>query len=535
MWRRGAAHGEPPTHGRTYHSDYAPPPIPLTPHTQPVRVPNLIHGKLVPSAATTWLPVHDPATGALVAETPQTTPAELEQAVASASSAVAEWREVPVQVRARVFFKLAALIREHTERIAASITREQGKTLGDARGDIFRGLEVVEHACSMPSLQLGDHAGNVATGVDTFTLRQPLGVTAGIAPFNFPAMIPLWMFPMAAATGNSHILKPSERTPTAGLELALLALEAGLPPGVVNVVHGGVPTVNFLCTTPAVRAVSFVGSNKAGEAIFDLATRHGKRVQANLGAKNHGVVLPDADKEATLNALVSAGFGAAGQRCMALSVVVLVGSAREWLPELVARVRALKLGPGSAADTDVGPMVSRGARDRALDILSRAVKGGAVVELDGRSPVMPSALSGGNWLGPTILRVDAGDVGNAGWVEEIFGPVLTVVCVDSLDQAISTVNASPYGNGTAIFTASGAAARKFTHEVDVGQVGVNVPIPVPLPFFSFTGSRASVRGDPAHFYGKHAVNFLTTTKTVTTSWKYKAPAGTMSMSMPQLG
>ena len=313
------------------------------------RVPNLIGGKLVESAATEWTPITDPATNRIIGHVPQSTRSEMDAALASSEAAFKVWRDVPVQSRARIILKFAESIRQNLERVATIITKEQGKTMADSRGDVFRGLEVVEHAAAFPSLMLGETAPALAANVDTFTLRQPLGVTAGICPFNFPAMIPLWMFPLANAAGCSMIVKPTERAPGAAMLLAELAHGAGIPPGVVNVIHGGVDAVNFLCDAPPVRAISFVGGNKAGEHIFDRGTRNGKRVQANLGAKNHAVVLPDADKETTLNALAGAAFGAAGQRCMALSVVILVGAAQAWVPELVAKAKTFKVGEANAA------------------------------------------------------------------------------------------------------------------------------------------------------------------------------------------
>ena len=499
------------------------------------RVKNLIDGHLRESKTDKWYPVHDPATNEVVGLTPESTPAELRQASDSCAVAFRSWREVPVQTRARVNLKLQALIREHanTEALAVAITREQGKTLADARGDVFRGLEVVEHACAMGTLMMGETLENLSASVDSYSIRQPLGVVGCITPFNFPAMIPLWMFPMATGAGNAVLLKPSERDPGAAMMLAQLALEAGLPPGVLNVVHGARDAVNFLCDDPHVKAISFVGSNATGHHIHERASRNGKRVQANLGAKNHGVVLPDADKESVLNTLVGAAFGAAGQRCMALSVAVFVGESRKWVPELAELAGKLRVGPGNAAATDIGPMISVQALQRARDVIGKSVAQGARVVLDGRAPVAPSGCERGNFLGATIL--DNCGPGVAAYDDEVFGPVLACVAVDTLEEAIALINACPYGNGTAIFTQNGAAARKFVHEIDVGQVGVNVPIPVPLPMFSFTGSRGSIRGDPSHFYGKAGVAFYTQLKTVTTNWRYKQESVGLSTSMPVMG
>lgn len=476
--------------------------------------------------------MHDPATGRVVSRTPQSTPAELEAAAASSAAAFRTWREVSPSNRARVMLKLQALIRERTEEVAAAITAEQGKTLADARGDVFRGLEVVEHAASAPSLLMGETLNNLAAGVDTYSVRVPLGVAAGVCPFNFPAMIPLWMFPLATVAGNTFLLKPSERDPGAAMALARLALEAGLPPGVLNVVHGSHAAVNFLCDAPAVRAITFVGGDAAGHHIHARGSANGKRVLANLGAKNHGVVLPDADKESALNALAGATFGAAGQRCMALPVAVFVGDAARWIPELKPRAAALRLGPGTAADTDVGPMISPAAVARAERIIGESVAGGARLLLDGRRPRPPPGCERGNWLAPTLI--EGATTASPCYREEIFGPVLTVLTAPTLDAAIELINANPYGNGAALFTGSGAAARKFVHECDAGQIGVNVPIPVPLPAFSFTGNKASIRGGASNFYGKSGLHFYTELKTVTTSWKYNEAAGAvkLSTSMP---
>lgn len=454
-------------------------------------------------------------------------------AAENAAEAFKSWREVPVQQRVRVNLKFQQLIRDNMDALAASITQEQGKTLADAKGDVFRGLEVVEHSCSMGTLMMGETLENLAANVDTYTIRQPLGVCAGITPFNFPAMIPLWMFPMANATGNTYLLKPSERDPGAAMMLAKLYMDAGLPAGVTNVIHGAHSAVNFICDAPEIKAISFVGSNRAGEYIHDRGSKNGKRVQANLGAKNHGVILPDSDKETALNALVGAANGAAGQRCMALSVAVFVGESRKWIPELVEKARKLKVGPGTAADTDVGPMISPEAKKRAVEIITQSIAQGAQCLLDGRKVTPPPGCEKGNWIGPTILSGCTTEM--ACYKDEIFGPCMTILTADTLEDAIKILNSNPYGNGCAIFTKDGAAARKFVHEVDVGQVGVNVPIPVPLPMFSFTGSRASIRGDPSNFYGKTGVQFFTQTKTVTSNWRYNEESVKLTTSMPMLG
>ncbi|MDG3749991.1 CoA-acylating methylmalonate-semialdehyde dehydrogenase [Pseudomonas aeruginosa] len=474
----------------------------------------LINGAFVESKTSEWRDVVNPATQEVLARVPFATREEMNAAVAAAKAAFATWRKTPIGVRARVFLKYQQLIRENIKELAAILTAEQGNTLPDAEGDVFRGLEVVEHAAGIGNLQLGELANNVAGGVDTYTLLQPLGVCAGITPFNFPAMIPLWMFPMAIATGNTFVLKPSEQDPMVTMRLAELALEAGVPPGVLNVIHGGVDAVNLICDHPDIKAVSFVGSTKVGTHVYNRATQNGKRAQCMMGAKNHAIVLPDANKQQTLNNLLGASFGAAGQRCMALPVVILVGEAQAWLPELVEKAKSLKINAGVEAATDIGPVVSCAALDRISGLIAMGQEEGATLLLDGRNPSVPG-YEKGNFVGPTIFS----DVRTEMTIyrEEIFGPVLCVINADSLDDAIALINANPNGNGTALFTRSGAAARHFQEEIDVGQVGINVPIPVPVPIFSFSGSRASKLGDLGP-YGKQVVLFYTQTKTITQRW-----------------
>ncbi|TBV75902.1 CoA-acylating methylmalonate-semialdehyde dehydrogenase [Pseudoxanthomonas winnipegensis] len=478
------------------------------------RVSLLIDGAFVESRTSTWKDIVNPATQEVLGQVPFATVDEVDRAVAAAKEAFKTWRKTPIGTRARIFLKYQQLIREHMGELAAILTAEQGKTLPDAEGDVFRGLEVVEHAAAIGNLQLGELANNVANGVDTYTLMQPLGVCAGITPFNFPAMIPLWMFPMAIATGNTFILKPSEQDPMVTMRLVELALEAGIPKGVLNVVHGGEEVVNAICDHPDIKAVSFVGSTKVGTHVYNRASLAGKRVQCMMGAKNHAVVLPDANKEQTLNAMAGAAFGAAGQRCMAASTMVVVGAAREWIPDLVEKAKTLKVGPGSASGVDVGPLISTTACSRVEALIESGIAQGAKLELDGRKPQVEGHAQG-NFVGPTIFS--GVKPGMRIYDEEIFGPVLVIVEVDTLDEAIAFVNANPNGNGTAVFTQSGAAARRFQEDIDVGQVGINVPIPVPVPLFSFTGSRASKLGDLGP-YGKQVVLFYTQTKTVTARW-----------------
>ncbi|WP_336356753.1 CoA-acylating methylmalonate-semialdehyde dehydrogenase [Pseudomonas granadensis] len=487
----------------------------LTPNdTTLQKVKLLIDGEWVESQTTEWHDIVNPATQQVLAKVPFATADEVDAAVSAAQRAFQTWKLTPIGARMRIMLKLQALIREHSKRIAVVLSAEQGKTIADAEGDIFRGLEVVEHACSIGTLQMGEFAENVAGGVDTYTLRQPIGVCAGITPFNFPAMIPLWMFPMAIACGNTFVLKPSEQDPLSTMLLVELAIEAGVPAGVLNVVHGGKDVVDGLCTHKDIKAVSFVGSTAVGTHVYDLAGKNGKRVQSMMGAKNHAVVLPDANREQALNALVGAGFGAAGQRCMATSVVVLVGAAKQWLPDLKALAQKLKVNAGNEPGTDVGPVISKKAKARILELIESGIKEGAKLELDGRDIQVPG-YEQGNFVGPTLFSgvTPAMQI----YTQEIFGPVLVVLEVDTLDQAIALVNANPFGNGTGLFTQSGAAARKFQTEIDVGQVGINIPIPVPVPFFSFTGSRGSKLGDLGP-YGKQVVQFYTQTKTVTARW-----------------
>lgn len=395
------------------------------------------------------------------------------------------------------------------------ITLEHGKTLADSMGDVFRGLEVCEQACNVAVPMMGETSRDVARGIDTYSYKEPLGVTAGICPFNFPAMIPLWMFPLALATGNAMILKPSERTPTAAMLLCELLNRVDVPPGLVNIVHGGKGCVDKICAHPDISAVSFVGSNQAGEYIHQAATATNKRAQCNMGAKNHGVVLPDADRASTVNALAGAAFGSTGQRCMALPVVLLVGDAIDMVPDLVAAAKNLKVGPGDQDGTDVAPLCAPGAKERVEGYIASAVEQGATMLLDGRG-VKVAGYEKGNFVGPTVIS--GVEPGMKCYDEEIFGPVMLIKHCETLDEAIALTNANRYGNGCALFTNSGAAARRFEREVNIGQIGINLPIPVPLPFFSFTGGKHSYRGG-GNFYGKQGVNFYTYTKTITANWK----------------
>ncbi len=478
------------------------------------RVENFVGGRWVASRATELLEVHNPALGAVIARVPLSTGEELDAAVQAARRAFPGWSETPPVVRARAMFRFKELLEAHFEEIARLVTAEHGKTLDESRGSVRRGIECVEVACGAPSLLMGMALENVAAGIDCALVRQPLGVCAAIAPFNFPAMVPLWFLPFAVMCGNTFVLKPSEQDPMTPMLLAELANEAGIPPGVLNIVHGGKDAVDALCTHPDVKTVSFVGSCQVGEHVYKLASHHGKRAQCMMGAKNHAVVMADANKEKSLDALVGAGFGAAGQRCMAVSVAVLVGDAKKWIPDIVAKAKTLKVSAGTEAGADLGPLISRHARERVESLIEQGVKEGARLELDGRNPKIPG-YEQGNFVGPTVFSGVKPQ--HKIYTTEIFGPVLCIVSVDTLDEAIKLVNENPYGNGTGIFTQSGAAARKFQSDIDVGQVGINVPIPVPVPYFSFTGSRGSKLGDLGP-YGKQAVQFYTQVKTVTARW-----------------
>ncbi|MBI0427574.1 CoA-acylating methylmalonate-semialdehyde dehydrogenase [Psychrobacter sp. NG27] len=476
-------------------------------------VQQLINGEFTESTTTEWIDITNPATQEVIAKVPQSTPEEIDQAIKMAAEAFKSWRITPISKRARVFLKYQQLIREHMDELAALLTEEQGKTLADARGDVFRGLEVVEHASGIGNLQQGGYIENVASSVDMYTVQQPIGVCAGITPFNFPAMIPLWMFPMAIATGNTFILKPSEQNPIVTMRLVELALEAGIPKGVLSVVHGGKDTVDALCDHPDIKAISFVGSTAVGKHVYDRAGQAGKRVQCMMGAKNHAVIMPDANKEQSLNQLAGAAFGAAGQRCMALSVVVLVGESKQWVDEIVEKSAQLVVAAGKD-DKDLGPLISKQAKARVERLIQAGIDEGAHLRLDGRG-CQVAGYEEGNFVGPTILDHVTADM--SCYTEEIFGPVLCIMYADTLEEAIEIINTNPNGNGTAIFTQSGAHAHKFQQDIDVGQVGINLPIPVPLPMFSFTGSRASKLGDLGP-YGKQAVQFYTQTKTVISRW-----------------
>jgi malonate-semialdehyde dehydrogenase (acetylating) / methylmalonate-semialdehyde dehydrogenase len=460
--------------------------------------------------------IYNPATGRVSGTVDYAGAVEVDAAVQAAAAAFPAWRETSLVKRASVMFAFRELVRQHQSEIAALISAEHGKVESDAAGEVARGLEVVEFACGIPHLLKGGFSENVSTGVDAYSIRQPLGVVAGITPFNFPAMVPMWMFPIALAAGNTFVLKPSEKDPSASVRLAELLAMAGLPDGVFNVVHGGKETVDALLTHPDVRAVSFVGSTPIARYVSEVGTTAGKRVQALGGAKNHMVVLPDADLDLAADAAVSAGFGSAGERCMAISVLVAVDPVGD---ELVAkigeRVAKLRVGPGDQPESEMGPLVTRAHRDKVASYLDAGVADGAVLAVDGREHPVTGGSADGFWLGPSVL--DQVRPAMSCYTDEIFGPVLSVVRAQSYEDALAVVNGNPYGNGTAIFTNDGGAARRFTHEVQVGMVGINVPIPVPMAFYSFGGWKASLFGD-THVHGTEGVHFYTRGKAVTSRW-----------------
>jgi len=457
------------------------------------------------------------------------TQATVDAAVQSAAIAFARWSEESLAARTKVMFAFREIVNARSTQLAEVISDEHGKVLSDAAGEVQRGLEVVEFACSLPTLTKGAYSDQVSGGVDSYSFRQPLGVCAGITPFNFPAMVPMWMFPVAIACGNTFVLKPSERDPSASVLLAEWFAEAGLPAGVFNVVHGDKVAVDALLDHRDVAAVSFVGSTPIAQYVHARATENRKRVQALGGAKNHAVVLPDADMAFAAEQLAAAAFGSAGERCMAISAAVAVGNEADRLMELVdAQARAVKVGSGRDATSEMGPIVTPESRDRIVGLIGSGESQGAEIRVDGRGLVVPG-YENGFFVGPTVIdRVDTSmDV----YQHEIFGPVLSVVRVDDVDAAIDLINANPYGNGTAVFTNSGAAARRFVRGVHVGMVGVNVPVPVPMAFHSFGGWKDSLFGEH-HVHGPEGVEFYTRAKVVTQRWPESGMPGDASLDMP---
>jgi malonate-semialdehyde dehydrogenase (acetylating)/methylmalonate-semialdehyde dehydrogenase len=475
--------------------------------------------------------VYDPATGEVQNEVALAGVAEVDAAVAAASEAYPAWRDTPITRRQNVMFAFRELVVQNRHEIAKLITSEHGKTESDALGEVQRGLEVVEFACNITHLMKGEFSEQVSTGVDTFTMRQPLGVVAGITPFNFPAMVPMWMYPLAIAAGNSFVLKPSEKDPSPSLLCAELLKEAGLPPGVFNIVNGDKVAVDRILEHPDIAAVSFVGSTPIARYIYENGTRAGKRVQALGGAKNHMVVLPDADMELAADAAVSAGYGSAGERCMAISVVVTVGDAADrLLPHITARIAKLRTGPGHDPDSEMGPLVTPEHRDKVVGYISQGEAEGADLVVDGRG-YSPEGYEGGFYVAPTLF--DRVQPGMKIYEDEIFGPVLGMVRVEHYQEAIDLINANPYANGTAVFTNDGGAARKFGNEIQVGMVGVNIPIPVPLAFYSFGGWKSSFFGS-SPIYGPEGIRFYTRQKVVISRWPDPIYRG-VDLGFPQHG
>ncbi len=495
----------------------------------PPLLPHFAGGVRFTPQTTRTAPVFNPATGAVSARVPLADASDIEHVIADATGAAAAWGERSPLDRARVLFRWRELCLARADELAALISSEHGKVVADALGELQRGLEVVEFAVGIPHLMKGEFSDGVATGIDMHSLRQPLGVVAAITPFNFPAMVPLWMIAPALACGNAVVLKPSERDPSTAVRLAELFVEAGAPPGVLNVLHGDAEAVNALLEDPRIQAVSFVGSTPIARHVYETAARHGKRVQAMGGAKNHLVVLPDADLDQVVESLMGAAYGSAGERCMAISVAVVVGDATAdaLVPRLTARVRALRIGDPADATSEMGPLVTAAHRDRVRGFIDQGVAQGATLLVDGR--LHEVTKRDGFFLGGSLFDhvTDAMEI----YREEIFGPVLVVVRVATADQALALCNTHRYGNGVAIFTRSGGAARAFAHRVQCGMVGVNVPIPVPLAFYSFGGWKDSAFGDHNQ-HGMDGVRFYTRLKTVTTRW----PAGTdaASFTMPVL-
>jgi len=481
----------------------------------------------VPGSSGRTAPVFDPATGLVTAEVALASVEEVDAAVAVAVDAQRSWRDVPLARRAQVLFAMREAVVRREDELAAVITSQHGKTLADAAGEVQRGLECIEFACGIPDLLKGEFSAQVASGVDVRSLRQPVGVVACITPFNFPCMVPLWMLPNAIACGNAVILKPSERDPGASVLLAEIFRDAGLPDGVLNVVHGDQVAVNRLLEHPDVAAVSFVGSTPVAKHIYETGTAHGKRVQALGGAKNHMVVLPDADLDLAADAAVSAAYGSAGERCMAVSVVVAVGDVGDPLIDAIRlRLDKLVVGPGNDPTTEMGPLITAEHRDRVASYLDKGAVDGAVTVVDGRTTTV---AGDGFFLGASLLDQVTTDMDV--YRDEIFGPVLCVVRAAGYDEALELVNTNPYGNGVAIFTRDGGAARRFEQEVEVGMVGINVPIPVPVAAFSFGGWRASLFGD-SHMYGAEGVRFYTRNKVVTTRWPDPATS-TVDLGFPR--
>jgi malonate-semialdehyde dehydrogenase (acetylating) / methylmalonate-semialdehyde dehydrogenase len=486
-----------------------------------------IGGEETSGASSRTSPVYDPATGEVQAEVLLAEPGDVDAAVAAAREALAEWSQASLSRRAKVMFAFRELLNANVEELARIVSSEHGKVLEDAKGEVLRGLEVVEFACGIPHLLKGEYSDQVSTTVDAFSFRQPLGVCAGITPFNFPAMVPMWMHPVAIACGNTFVLKPSERDPSASNLVAELYAEAGLPAGVFNVVHGDKVAVDALLDHPDVAGVSFVGSTPIAQYVHARGTEKRKRVQALGGAKNHAIVMPGADLGYAADQLAAAGFGSAGQRCMAISVAVAIGDAGDELVDEVARrAREIKVGPGLDPASEMGPVVTAQARERIVDYIGQGAEAGARLTVDGRELEMDG---GGFWVGPTLIDQVSPEM--SVYRDEIFGPVLSVVRSGGLEEAIELINRNPYANGAAIFTGSGYEARRFQREVDAGMIGINVPIPVPMAFYSFGGWKDSLFGDH-HIHGPEGVRFYTRGKAITSRWPATQATSDASMSFP---
>lgn len=496
---------------------------------------NFIGGKITHSASNETIPVYDPATGKVIRELTQSTAAEVAQAIEVAHAAFPEWSKTAPLRRARVMFNFKALMEKHRDELAALIVSEHGKVWSDALGELTRGIEVIEFACGIPHLIKGENSPNVGSGVDSYSLMQPVGVVAGITPFNFPAMVPLWMFPIALACGNTFVLKPPALDPSASVRMAELLKEAGLPDGVFNVVHSSNEDAEQLYKDPRIAAVSFVGSSGVAEHIYKTASAHGKRVQAFGAAKNHAIVMPDADLDATVNAIMGGAFGSAGERCMALPVVVAVGddTADKLISRLTPLIKALRVGPGmqqGAEENEMGPVVSAAHQKKVLGYIDKGEQEGATLVVDGRG-VKVAGHEEGYYVGGTLFDNVTPEM--VIWREEIFGPVLSIMRASDFDSALQLVNSHEFGNGSAIFTSNGHTAREFVHNVEAGMVGVNVPVPVPMAFHSFGGWKRSVFG-ALNVHGPDGVRFYTRMKTATVRW----PSGQQAVSefsMPTLG
>ncbi len=487
-----------------------------------------VNNKAYPGTSSNTAPVTNPATGAVTGEVALANVEDARAVIDAATAAFPAWRDTSLAKRTAILFRFRELLEARKPELAAIITAEHGKVLSDALGEISRGQEVAEFACGIPHLLKGGYTENASTKVDVHSVRQPLGPVGIISPFNFPAMVPMWFFPVAIAAGNTVVLKPSEKDPTAAIWLAELWKEAGLPDGVFNVLQGDKTAVDELLTNKAIKSISFVGSTPIAEYVYSTGTAAGKRVQALGGAKNHAIILPDADLDLAADAMVNAGFGSAGERCMAISVAVAVGDVADDLVDKIAeRAKTIKTGDGTR-NSDMGPLVTKVHRDKVASYVDAGEQAGATVVLDGRT-VDPDGAADGFWLGPTLFDNVTPDMSI--YTDEIFGPVLSVVRVDSYDEALELINSNPYGNGTAIFTNDGGAARRFQNEVEVGMVGINVPIPVPMAYYSFGGWKASLFGD-THAHGTEGVHFFTRAKAITTRWLDPSHGG-LNLGFPQ--